>query len=177
QEITERRVAEAQLRESEARFRQMADNSPFMVWVTTQEGACTFLSRTWYEFTGQSAEVGLGSGWLDALHPNDRGEAVKQLRRAQERLEPMRCEFRVRRHDGEYRWVLNAAAPRFGAGKAFKGYIGSLIDITERKMAEQALESADRRKDEFLAMLAHELRNPLAPMLTAMELLRRLMPV
>src|SRR5690606_34500313 len=103
--------------------------------------------------------------------------AVKQLRRAQERLEPMRCEFRVRRRDGEYRWVLNAAAPRFGPRHAFKGYIGSLIDITERKMAEQALESADRRKDEFLAMLAHELRNPLAPMLTAMELLRRLMPV
>ena len=176
QEITERRTAEAQLRESEARFRQMADNAPFMVWVTAPEGACTFLSRSWYEFTGFTPASGLGEGWLAAVHPSDRDWSERAFRDAQQRLEELRIEFRLRRHDGEYRWALQAAAPRFGPGNKFKGYIGSIIDITERKLAEQALESADRRKDEFLATLAHELRNPLAPLTTATELLGRRLP-
>ena len=176
QEITERRLAEAQLRESEARFRQLADNAPFMVWVTAPEGACIFLSRTWYEFTGIPPSEGLGTGWLEVVHPEDRPGFEEAFQAAQDRLEPFRHEFRIRRYDGEYRWVLQAAAPRFSPGSKFKGYIGSIIDITERKLAEQALESADRRKDEFLAMLAHELRNPLAPLTTATELLGRLPP-
>lgn len=174
QEITERRIAEAQLRESEARFRQMADNAPFMVWVTAPDGACMFLSRSWYEFTGLAASAGLGSGWLDAVHPEDRTWCEQAFLTAQERLEAFRIEFRLRRQDGEYRWVLQEAAPRFSPGNQFKGYIGSIIDITERKLAEQALEWADRRKDEFLALLGHELRNPLAPLTTAAELLARL---
>ena len=174
QEITERRLAEAQLRESEARFRQMADNAPFMVGLTAPDGGCIFLSRSWYEFTGLSSSDGLGSGWLDAVHPDDRAAFEQVFLDAQERLQPFRMEFRLRRRDGEYRWTLQAAAPRFSPGSRFKGYIGSIIDITERKLAEQALEAADRRKDEFLAMLAHELRNPLAPLTTATELMRRL---
>src|SRR5690606_33407940 len=171
QEITERRLAEAQLRESEARFRQLADNAPFMVWVTAPDGGCMFLSRSWYEFTGILPSAGLGAGWLAAVHPADRARFEEAFRDAQEHLDPFRTEFRLRRHDGEYRWVLQAAAPRFSPGKKFKGYIGSIIDITERKLAEQAFENADRRKDEFLAMRAHELRNPLAPLTTAAELL------
>src|SRR5690606_27982338 len=174
QEITERRLAEAQLRESEARFRQLADNAPFMVWVTAPDGGCMFLSRSWYAFTGMLPSAGLGAGWLAAVHPEDRPRFDDRFRDAQQRLEPFRGEFRLRRHDGEYRWVLQAAAPRFSSGKQFKGYVGSIIDITERKLAGQALETADRRKDEFLAMLAHELRNPLAPLTTAAELLARL---
>jgi len=174
QEITERRLAEAQLRESEARFRQMADNAPFMVWLTAPDGGCIFLSRSWYEFTGLASSAGLGSGWLDVVHPDDRASFEQVFLDAQQRLQPFRIEFRLRRHDGEYRWALQAAAPRFSPGSRFKGYIGSIIDITERKLAEQALEAADRRKDEFLAMLAHELRNPLAPLTTATELMRRL---
>ena len=174
QEITERRLAEAQLRESEARFRQMADNAPFMVWLTAPDGGCMFLSRSWYEFTGLASSAGLGSGWLDVVHPDDRESFERTFANAQQRLQPFRIEFRMLRHDGEYRWVLQAAAPRFSPGHKFKGYIGSIIDITERKLAEQALEAADRRKDEFLAMLAHELRNPLAPLTTATELMRQL---
>ena len=174
QEITERRLAEAQLRESEARFRQLADNAPFMVWVTAPEGACIFVSRSWYDFTGFEPARGLGMGWRGAVHPDDREHFDHAFRNAQGRLEPFRVEFRLRRHDGEYRWVLQAAAPRFSADTRFKGYIGSIIDITERKLAEQALEDSDRRKDEFLALLAHELRNPLAPLTTATELLAQL---
>ncbi|HXD97912.1 MAG TPA: ATP-binding protein [Candidatus Acidoferrum sp.] len=124
------------LRESEARFREMADHAPVLTWVTGRDGACTFLSRPWVEFTGQAAEAGLGAGWLDAVHPEDR-DAVREARRtAHARPAPFGLEYRLRRHDGEYRWVIDSASPRLGAGGELRGYIGSAFDITDRKRAE-----------------------------------------
>jgi PAS domain S-box-containing protein len=144
--ITERRQAEEALRESEARFRNMADYSPLMLWVTDGEGQCTYLNRSWYEFTGQTEETGLGLGWLDALHPEDRKAAGDLFLSANEQREPFRVEYRIRRRDGEYRWAIDAAVPRVGGNGQFLGYIGSVIDITERKQAEEAL----RRMNEEL---------------------------
>jgi PAS domain S-box-containing protein len=167
-----RREADAELRESEVRFRHMADNAPVMVWVTEADGACSFLSQSWYAFTGTTPETSLGFGWLNAVHPDDRPRAEADFIQANARREPFRAEYRLRRANGEYAWAIDAATPRIGPDGRFLGYIGSVIDINDRKQAEEALRVADRRKDEFLATLAHELRNPLAPVRNGLEIMR-----
>jgi len=172
-DISARRRAEQALRESEERFRNMADNSPVMVWVTEPDGTASYLSRSWYEFTGQAPGAALGFGWLDAVHPDDREASRLAFLAANERREAFRLEHRLRRADGTFGWVIDSARPRFCAEGEFLGYVGSVIDITERKEREQALRDADRRKDEFLAILAHELRNPLAAIRMAMGVIRR----
>src|SRR5262245_11044597 len=128
--------AKEALLESEERFRQMADNAPVVVWLTEQDGACTYLSRSWYEFTGQAPESGLGFGWLDATHPDDRQYAHDIFMAANEKREAFRLEYRLQRQDGECRWVIDSAAPRLSPNGEFLGYIGSVIDITDRKIAE-----------------------------------------
>src|SRR5690606_27142707 len=149
----------------------MADNAPVMIWVTDVEGRCTYLNDQWYEFTGAAPGAGLGFGWLDAVHPDDRETARAALQAAYARRSSCRHEYRLRRADGEYRWAIDSAAPRFSDGE-FLGHIGSVIDVTELKHIEAQLRDADRRKDEFLATLAHELRNPLAPIRTGLEIMR-----
>ncbi|OQW32810.1 MAG: hypothetical protein A4E19_05495 [Nitrospira sp. SG-bin1] len=144
-DLSERQRYEAALRESEARFHHMADNAPVMVWVTEPDGTCSFLSRSWYDFTGQTPETGLGFGWTNAVHPDDRASAERTFVEANHTHRPFRLEYRLRRHDGEYRWAIDAATPRFSSRGDFLGYIGSVIDITERKHAEQALASNEER--------------------------------
>ena len=159
-------------RASEQRFRSMADAAPAILWMTDTDDRCTFLSRGWYEYTGQAEPEAMGFGWTNALHPDDREDAARSFRYVSARREPFASDYRVRHHSGEYRWVIGAGRPRFDEDGRWLGYVGSVIDITERKRAEEALKDADRRKDEFLATLAHELRNPLAPIRTGLELLR-----
>ena len=167
-----RKEAEQAVRDSESRFRMMADTAPAMLWVTGPAGECTFLSRGWYEFTGLTEITGPLGGWKDATHPDDREKARLEFMSASSKHEPFAIDYRLRRSDGEYRWVIDSARPRFSDSGEFLGYIGSIIDITERKQYEVALQDADRRKDEFLATLAHELRNPLAPILNAVDILK-----
>ena len=171
-DITEQIATEQALRESETRFRDMADNASVAIWVTDPDGTAIFLSKCWYEMTGQSPATGLGYGWVDALHPDDRGRVKQAFLAANARRESFRLEYRLRSRDGQDKWVIDAATPRFDGSGTFVGYIGSVIDISERKKAEEALEQANRRKDEFIATLAHELRNPLAPLRNALELIR-----
>jgi two-component system CheB/CheR fusion protein len=178
-DITQRKLAEIALRESEERFRHMADHAPVMIWITEADGRCTFLGKSWYSFTGRAAESSLGFGWIGAVHPDDRAAAHAAYLKAADRNEPFTHEYRLLHKSGEYRWVIDTALPRKGADGGFLGYIGSVIDISHRKRTEEALRNsqvalleADRRKDEFLAILAHELRNPLAPIRTGLEIMR-----
>lgn len=142
-DVTERVQAEESVRESEARFRNLADNAPVMVWVTEADGTCTYLSRSWYEFTGQTPETGLGFGWLDAVHPDDSGWSGDVFREANARREAFQLEYRLRRADGSYRWAIDAAAPRFSEDGTFLGYVGSVLDITERKQVEERLRDSE----------------------------------
>ncbi|WP_448266609.1 ATP-binding protein [Nostoc sp. DSM 114159] len=185
-DISDRKQAEKALQESEEKFRNMADNAPFMVWVTDTNSYCTYLSQSWYDFTGQSEEMSLGFGWLNAVHPEDYNDVRNIFLEASSSYSAFRLEYRLRRKDGKYRSCIDAANPWFGVDGEFKGYIGSVIDITERKVAEaerdrlleleQAArteaERANRIKDEFLAVLSHELRSPLNPILGWARLLQ-----
>ncbi|WP_315788849.1 PAS domain S-box protein [Fischerella sp. JS2] len=144
-DISERKQAEADLRASEERFRHMADNAPMMIWVTDATGYCTYLSQRWYEFTGQTEATGLGMGWLEAVHPDDRELSKSIFLDAIERQADFRLEYRLRRQDGEYRWAIDAASPWLGKDGEFKGYIGSVIDISDRKRAERELQESEAR--------------------------------
>jgi PAS domain S-box-containing protein len=141
----ERARAEAKLAESEERFRAMADNAPVIVWVTDADGYCNYLNRTWYNTTGQSPEEALGFGWLEATHPDDKQMANDIFLEANAAHKPFRIEYRLRHADGSYRWAIDAAAPRFDEAGQFMGYIGSVIDIDERRSAEQRLIESELR--------------------------------
>ncbi len=155
-------------------LRQVTDVAPAILWVSDPRGDCVFISRGWAEFTGQGGEATLGTGWHEAIHPEDRERIAELARQAHVNREAYTTDYRVRRPDGSVRWALDAARPRFDANGEYLGHVGSVIDITERKAIERQLREQERRKDEFLATLAHELRNPLAPLRTGLELLEQL---
>ena len=136
EEVTEGLAAERRLSASEARFRQMADNAPMMVWVTQPDGACTYLNKAWYDFTGQSPDHAAGFGWLEAVHPDDAAHSERVFREANASQRDFRLEYRLRRADGVYRWAIDSARAHRDANGDFQGFIGSVIDITERKEAE-----------------------------------------
>jgi PAS domain S-box-containing protein len=124
------------LTESEQRFRHTADHAPMMVWMSGVDGSCTYFNRGWLEFTGCKLQEQLGNGWTRCVHPEDVEESFSIYNsslRARQRFE---MEYRLRRHDNEYRWILDMGVPRFSAEGTFLGFIGSAIDITERKKAE-----------------------------------------
>lgn len=170
EDITERKHVEEALRRSEERFRSFADTAPAILWITEPDGSSIFVSRRWCEVTGQTEAEALGFGWVDAIHEDDRA-GIRQLLEG-EGHEAFAHDLRIRHHNGEYRWALTEGRPRFDHEGRFLGYVGSVIDIHERRQAEMALREADRRKDEFLATLSHELRNPLAPMRIAAHIMR-----
>ena len=144
-DVTERITGNAALAESEARFRTMADDAPVMMWVTDAQGGCLYLNRRWYEFTGQDEAGALGLGWLEAVHPDDRGWSGETFLTANARREAFSLEYRLRRADGAYRWAIDSASPRFSADGVFLGYIGSVVDIEERRAAELSLAESEER--------------------------------
>ncbi len=143
-DVTEAQQMEEALRESEARFRSLADAAPAMLWVTDAAGACTFISRGWCELTGQSELEARERGWMEAIHPDDRAQADAGFGQAIAQQQSFRLEYRLRRSDGVYRWVIDTGEPRWAASGAFRGHVGAVVDITERKEAEDAVRARER---------------------------------
>jgi PAS domain S-box-containing protein len=144
-DISAAKQAQQALIESEERFRNMADHAPTMMWVTDPDGCCTYLNLAWQQFTGQTEAEGKGFGWLEAVHPEDRGWSGERFLAAHAEREAFRLEYRLRRHDGAYRWAIDAAAPRFAANGEFLGYVGSVIDIDERRELEERRRNSEER--------------------------------
>jgi PAS domain S-box-containing protein len=171
-DVTAEVEAEIARRESEDFYRGLADSVPVVIWMCDLHGACTFMNKGWERATGQSVKNASGNGWISAVHPEDRREISEVFHHALANKAPYRYEYRLQSPDGGYRVLLAAAAPRTDKRGDFRGYIGSMLDITERKRYEEALRRADEQKDVFLAVLAHELRNPLGSIANATQVLR-----
>ena len=137
--------AETQLRESEERFRLVANTAPVMIWTAGTDRNCSYVNKTWLDFTGRPLEAELGDGWVEGVHPDDSNRCLQTYTEAFNRRESFEMHYRVRRRDGEYRWVLGYGVPRFNPDGTFAGYIGSCVDITERKHAEESLATIGRR--------------------------------
>jgi diguanylate cyclase (GGDEF)-like protein/PAS domain S-box-containing protein len=135
----QRHLTEKALFKSESHFRFVTESSQALIWVSDTDKRCIWFNKVWLNFTGRTIEQELGNGWMEGVHPDDI-EQCKDLFFVQfERQEPFCMEYRLKRHDGEYRWIIDNGAPYFDDQGLFQGYIGSCLDVTERKAAEQAL--------------------------------------
>jgi two-component system, LuxR family, sensor kinase FixL len=181
--LEEEKRSQSALRESEVRFRNVADTAPVLVWMSDTSKGFTFFNKGWLEFTGRALEQEIGSGWAKGVHTEDLERCLDSYGKAFDAREPFSIEYRLRRCDGEYRWVLDNGIPRLDANGAFLGYIGSCIDITARKQAEldhqlQHMELARVGRvtlmGELAASLAHEINNPLGAMVTNASVGQRL---
>ena len=144
-DITERKQAEQVLREGEERFRVVANTAPVMIWMSGTDKLCTYVNQSWLEFTGRPLQAELGKGWVESVHPEDVRRCMHTYTQAFDRRESFHMEYRLRRHDGEYRWLSDIGVPRFNPDHSFAGYIGSATDVTERKLAEESLADVGRK--------------------------------
>jgi len=174
-EITEQRRAEDRLAASNARFRSMAETVPDILFTADAEGHCDYVNRRFERVTGMSAERALGLGWLDAVHPDDHDAVAAAWRRALKRTESLAYRYRLRCADGAWRWFETRIRPVPDA-LGDRRWFGAASDIDELVRAREALEEADKQKNEFLAILGHELRNPMAPVRSAVDVMETLAP-
>ena len=172
--IDERNQMEQVLRESEQRFRLVANSAPVMIWMSGIDKMCNYFNQTWLEFTGRTLEAELGDGWAEGVHPEDLKTCLATYADAFDRRKAFSMEYRLRRHDGEYRWVFDTGVPRFSTSGYFSGFIGSCLDVTERKLAEESLSSLSRKlmeaHEEERARVARELHDDLNPRMVLLTL-------
>ena len=172
-DITERHRVEARLRESEERFRTMADTAPAMIWVSGPYKLCTFVNKRWLDFTGRTMEQELGDGWGENVHPEDLHRCLDNYSSSFDARRSFQLEYRVRRADGEYRWVLDNGVPRFEPDGRFAGYIGSCLDITDLKRAQE-LDLARQKLEtvgSVVSVIVHDFGNLLAGIMAYSEML------
>jgi len=172
-DVTAQARSQAALRESEAKFKAIADTIPQMVWTTRADGYHEYFNRQWYVFTGLPEGVTDGAGWKQVLHPDDLERTTTVWQHSLSTGAAYQIEYRLRDRHGQYRWMLGRALPVRDAAGATVRWMGTCTEIDDHVKSRESLREDDRRKDEFLAMLAHELRNPLAPITSAVALLRR----
>jgi PAS domain S-box-containing protein len=144
-DLIERTLAEDALRQSEERFRLIANTAPVMIWMSGAEKQITYLNQIWLDYTGQPLDAVLGQRQIEVLHPDEAERCREMWAKAFEQREPFQMEHRLLRHDGEYRWVVTAGVPRYDVDGSFVGYIGTGVDITERKLAEEALSRVSQK--------------------------------
>ena len=168
----ERRIRE-QLSETENRFRNMADHSPVMLWMSGKDATCTFFNASWLAFTGRRLEQELGVGWAEGVHHEDFQRCMDTYLEAFGQRREFEMEYRLRRSDGQWRWILDRGAPRWLSSGEFAGYIGSCIDISQRKQLEADLRRGVRDRDDFLSVASHELKTPLTALQFAVDALLR----
>jgi PAS domain S-box-containing protein len=173
EEIIERKHSEERLLESETRFQVMADTAPVLIWMTGTDGLCNYFNKPWLEFTGRTMEQEVGTGWTEGVHPDDVQGCFDGFLPAFHSRKPFRMQYRLRRADGEYRWVIESGIPRYAGGE-FAGYIGSNIDITDLKRAEEERERLRQVQSELAHInrvttmgelagsIAHEIKQPIS---------------
>jgi PAS domain S-box-containing protein len=170
----ERKRQEAVLRESEERFRLIADSAPVLMWMSGTNKLCTFFNRGWLKFTGRSMEEELGEGWASGVHPEDLAHCLRIYSTAFDARASFEMEYRLRRYDGEYRWVIDYGVPRFETSGAFCGYIGSCADITERKRSEMSLRDLTGRlihaQEEERSRIARELHDDISQRMAYLQI-------
>lgn len=172
-DVTEHQRALQRLEETEGRFRNMADAAPVLLWMSDTDGLCTFFNQSWLEFTGRTLEEEWGVGWAEQVHFEDFQRCMDTYFAAFNQRRRFEIEYRLQRADGEFRWILDRGVPRYAPDGTFAGFIGSCIDITDRKALEDRLRQAVRDREEFLSIASHELRTPLTALHLQMDSLLR----
>jgi PAS domain S-box-containing protein len=173
-DVSERKRQEAALRESEERFRLVADTAPVLIWMAGTDKLYTFFNKGWLDFTGRSMEQELGEGWATGVHPNDLERCLGIYTGAFEARVDFEMEYRLRRHDGVYRWIVDYGVPRFESSGVFCGYIGSAIDITDRRSVEESLQELSGRlinaQEEERTRIARELHDDLSQRMALLQI-------
>jgi PAS domain S-box-containing protein len=168
--LTKREVTKT-LGENDSGFRALADAVPILIWISGTDKLCTWFNKQWLSFVGRTLQQELGNGWIENVHADDVALGFDTYVQAFDARLPFTRSYRLKRGDGEYRWVLDRAVPLFAPSGHFTGYMGCCVDISEQKQVEEALREADRRKDAFLANMSHEIRSPMTSILAYADIL------
>lgn len=192
-DISDHVKAKQLLEQREAWFRNMADHCPVMIWVSGTDKRCSYFNNTWLSFTGRSMEQEIGDGWVAGVHPDDVQQCLKTYSHAFDQRRPFSMEYRLQRHDQQYRWIRDIGQPTY-IDDEFHGYIGSCTDIHDERMMQEELErlvdlrtaelsaALEREKEinelksRFVSMAAHEFRTPLSVVLSSTALIQRYEP-